>query len=339
MLVETIARQVLCLQVVPMLLFEASVFQDEIDDGSQIRARMLPDSGFMDPDAFTRWLHDPAHHAGLADTLMQVLKSKLSQRTIRPFFTVGFASNGYRRWAPEMRASKNAGTALARHVARTNSGDVSIDVMRYSGDQDAAVRAYEWCAELREDASSGTPDAIAYGMAYVFEREADVPTGSKWELLTAADSFADVDLLQVNAFFEQHPDAETLIDAGDLAFIWLWGRRSGVRPGAGRACLQAALADLRRRLRRIKTIVIDLKPYQFVVSDGAGMPSELHIEKLEAVDRLQTFVDGLHLDEMLKGHCRFIVDRDEDDPNAAIHVLGLAAFELLAPPRADSGSP
>ena len=62
-----------------------------------------------------------------------------------------------------------------------------------------------------------------------------------------------------------------------------------------------------------------------------------HIEKLEAVDRLQTFVDGLRLDEMLQGNCRFIVDRDEDDPNAAMRVLGRAAFALLAPPGADSG--
>ena len=335
-LVETIARQVLCLHVVPMLLFEAFGFQDEIDAGARIRAQMLAESGFTDADAFTQWLHNPAHHAGLADTLMQVLKSKLAQRTIRSFFTVGVASNGYRRWAPEMRASKNAGTALARHVAHTNAGDVSIDVMRYSDDQDAAVRAYEWCAELREDASSETPDAIAYGMAYVFERAAGVPTGGKWELLTAADAFADVDLLQVNAFFEQHPDAETLIDAGDLAFVWLWERRSGVRPGAGWVCLQAALADLHRRLRRIRIVVIDLKPYQYVVSDSTGMPAELHIEKLEAVDQLQTFVDGLHLDEMLKGHCRFIVDRDEDDPDAAMRVLGLAAFALVEPPGADS---
>jgi len=336
-LVETIARQVLCLQVVPMLLSETFGFQGEIDHGAQIRARMLTESGCKDPDVFTRWLDDPAHHAGLADTLMQVLKSKLAQRTIRSFFTLGVASNGYRRWAPEMRASQDAGTPLARHIAHTNAGGVSIDVMRYADDQEVPVRAYEWCAELREDASSETPDAVAYGMAYVFEREDGVPMGGKWELLTAADFFADVDLMQVNAFFEQHPDAETLIDAGDLAFVWLWERRCGVRPGAGWACLEAALTDLRRRLRRIRTAVIDLKPYQYVVSDGAGMPGALHIEKLEAVDRLQAFVDGLHLDEMLKGHCRFIVNRDEDNPNAAMRVLGLATLARLTPPGPDRG--
>jgi len=53
------------------------------------------------------------------------------------------------------------------------------------------------------------------------------------------------------------------------------------------------------------------------------MPTALHIEKLEAVDRLQSFVDGLHLEELVKGHCRYIVNRDGDDPNAAMRALGL----------------
>ena len=101
---------------------------------------------------------------------------------------------------------------------------------------------------------------------------------------------------------------------------------SGARAGAGQACLRAALTDLRRRLRHIRTVVIDLKPYQYVVSDSAGMPTTLHIEKLEAVDRLQSLVDGLHLDDMVKGQCRYIVNRDGDDPKAAMRVLGLAVL-------------
>ena len=336
-LIETIARQVLCLQVVPVLLSQAFEFQDQTDKGVQIRARMLVESGCDDMDAFTRWLHNPARHPGVADMLMTVLKSKLGRRTIRLFFMVGVANNGYRLWEPQMRASNDSGTTLARHMTHTASGDVSIDVMRYADDQELPVRAYEWCAELREAVSSETPDAIAYGMAYAFEREDGLPAGGKWELLTAADRLADVDLLQVNAFFEQHPDAEALIDVGDLAFVWLWERRAGVRSGAGRACLTAALADLRRRLHGIRTVVIDLKPYQYVVSDGAAMPATQQIEKLEAVDRLKTFVDGLHLGELVNGRCRYIVNRDDDDPNAAMRVMGLAAFEQQVPPGPGKG--
>jgi hypothetical protein len=60
------------------------------------------------------------------------------------------------------------------------------------------------------------------------------------------------------------------------------------------------------------------------------MPATLHVEKLEAVDRLQAFIAGLHLDEMVQGHCRFIVNREGDDANAALRVLGYAGLAQQA---------
>lgn len=84
-LIETIARQVLCLQLAPMLLRQALGFQDQTDKGVQMRARMLMESGCGDMDAFTRSLNNPAHHPSVADVLMIVLKSKLARRTIRSF--------------------------------------------------------------------------------------------------------------------------------------------------------------------------------------------------------------------------------------------------------------
>jgi hypothetical protein len=274
----------------------------------------------------------PGDRAALADVLMGVLKHKLGARTIRSFFTVDVASNGYRLWGPRMRAPRDSGTALARHVIQTAAGGVTIDLLRYKDEEQTHVRAYEWCAELREDAASGQPDAVAYGMAYCFEREKGIPIGGKWDLLTAADYLADVDLLQVNAFLEQHHDAEALMAAGDLVFVWLWERSSRARAGAGQACLRAALTDLRQRLRRVRTVVIDLKPYQYVVADSSAMPASLHIEKLEALDRLQSFVDALQLDQLVKGQCRFIVNRDGDDPNAAMRVLGRAGLAQQGAP-------
>jgi len=40
------------------------------------------------------------------------------------------------------------------------------------------------------------------------------------------------------------------------------------------------------------------------------------------LDGLQSFVDGLHLEELVNGHCRYIVNRDGDDANAAMSALG-----------------
>lgn len=99
------------------------------------------------------------HHAvnALADDLMVVLKSKLGRRTIRSFFTVDVASNGYRLWESQMRAPTDSGTALPRHFIATSTGGVTVDLMRYADEEETHVRAYEWCAELREEASSALP--------------------------------------------------------------------------------------------------------------------------------------------------------------------------------------
>jgi hypothetical protein len=325
-LVEAVAHHALCLQAIPRLLFEATGHQNQPGNDGPPRVEMTGPGMGDDRDAIAQASIDPADRLELADALMAVLKSRLGQRTIRSFFTVAVASNGYRLWHPQLRAPKDAGQPLARHSIQTDAGHVSVDLLRYTDEEETHVRAYEWCAELREEMASERPDAVAYGMAYCFDRHDGVPVGGKWALMTAADYLADVDLLQVNAFFEQHEDAEALIEAGDLAFVWLWERRSGARPGAGQACLRAALTDLCRRQRRIRTVIIDLKPYQFVVSDSAGTPAAVHIDKLEAMDRLQAFVDGLQLDRLVKGQCRYIVNRDGDKPDAAMRVLGLAGL-------------
>lgn len=324
-LVESLARHVLCLQVIPRLMSEAQSGQGPTGR-AQTHTSSAPGGIAVGHKALPWGIDDPADRNSLADLLMSVLVSRVGQRSLRSFFTVDASINGYQLWSPQRRASKDAGRTLARHMIQTGLGGLSVDVMRYAVEEGSSVRAYEWCAELREAVASELPDAIAYGMAYCFDRIDGMPVGGRWDLMTAADTLADVDLLEVTAFFEQHDDAEARIDAGDLAFVWLWERRGGTRPGVGRACLQAALVDLSRRLRGIRTVVVDLKPYQFVVSDEAGMPASLHIEKLEAVDRLQSFIDRLNLGDAVKGQCRYIVNRYGGDPDAAMHALGLAGL-------------
>lgn len=49
-------------------------------------------------------------------------------------------------------------------------------------------------------------------MAYVFDRdETGTPYGGMDDLVAAADSVADTEVLQVGAFFDQHEDAEELL--------------------------------------------------------------------------------------------------------------------------------
>lgn len=216
------------MQAIPRLLVEVCGSHVQDDNGEHHFAALPADDG-LDRQSIELENSDPADRAALADALVATLESKLGQRTIRSFFTIDVAGNGYRLWEPGMRASTDSGTAQPRHFVETNAGDVTVELMRYPDEDETHVRAYEWCAELREQASSELPNAIAYGMAYCFDRQSGVPIGGKWDLMTAADCLADADLLQVNAFFEQHEDADALIEAGDLAFMWLWERRRGAR--------------------------------------------------------------------------------------------------------------
>jgi len=105
--------------------------------------------------------------------------------------------------------------------------------------------------------------AAACGMVYVFDRVKGTPTGDKDDLIFAADSMADDDVLQVQSFLDEHEDSSQVIDQSDLAFVWLWERREGTAKGLGATCLVAAVDDLKRRFRRVKTVILDARPAQF----------------------------------------------------------------------------
>ena len=125
-LVESVAHHALCLLVIPRLLFEAFGHQDQIESAVRTRAELPTQRVGVDRHVVAQGITDPADRAALADTLLAVLKSKLGQRTIRSFFTVAVAGNGYRLWEAQMRAPKDSGIALARHVIQTSAGGVHL---------------------------------------------------------------------------------------------------------------------------------------------------------------------------------------------------------------------
>jgi hypothetical protein len=97
------------------------------------------------------------------------------------------------------------------------------------------LTAYEWSAKLT--GADQALNAIACGMVYIFEREDGVAIGNRSDLLCAADSVADTDVLQ-KRLLTQHSDADAVINDGDLCFVWLWERRNGTTPGIGASGLQ-----------------------------------------------------------------------------------------------------
>ena len=121
------------------------------------------------------------------------------------------------------------------------------------------------------------------------------PTGDKDDLIFAADSMADDDVLQVQSFLDQHENSSQVIEHSDLAFVWLWERRESTAKGLGATRLVAAVGDLKRRFRRVKTVILDARPAQFADRGSELEPPMVVIEKRTAIDSLVSYIESLRL--------------------------------------------
>lgn len=294
-----------CKRPISAALSDAFIFSVVDDSEEKV---LLAERPHVSLAALERSVRKPENAAFLARTFHEDLMAAWSERPLLPFFVRQANDDGYLSWWPE--AKTPFGRSLPNKVIQTPSGIVICEVKRYEEeDTGDLVRAYEWNAELRADESAPIPDAVAYGMAYIFDRdETGMPYGGVDDLVAAADSVADTDVLQVGAFFDQHDDAEELLMEADVCFVWLWERRTSARTGSGADCLRAAISDLKRRFRKLRIVVMDVKPAQFIRwTDDVGYP-QVELAKQEAIDAVLEHIEHLDLQSILKGEVRPIID-------------------------------
>lgn len=219
-------------------------------------------------------------------------------------------------WGPA--ASSGVGRKLPKRVISTDDYSVEVTVSRYE-EIEGPVVAYEWLATLNK-VGNNEPDAAACGMVYVFERVDGRPVGDLDDLVLVADSMTDEDVLQATSFIRQHSDAEELIQKSDLCFVWIWEKRSGAEKGLGAKCLMAGLADLRRRFKKIRTAIFDVRPVQFVDRAPAADPPMVAVERQTAIENLSSYVQNLALDF----ETRLIFNRSENPFHDALLAIGEA---------------
>jgi hypothetical protein len=253
----------------------------------------------------------------LFDTLFALLK----ENTLFSFFIQEQPSNGFLTWSDY--ATTDIGHKLASHDIAVGRDTVTISVNRYD-ENEGPVTAYEWSAKLT--GADQALNAIACGMVYIFEREDGVAIGNRSDLLCAADSVADTDVLQVNAFLTQHSDADAVINDGDLCFVWLWERRNGTTPGIGASCLKAAIEDLTTRFKRLSTVVFDARPSQFISWDRPYDPPMITVAKQTAIESLVAHISALNLTNV---QVRHIFNHDEGNQAAALIALGSDALNAM----------
>ena len=261
----------------------------------------------------------------LASALLDNLLARLKDRTLYSFFVREAAGNGFINWDASVKS--DAGRRLKPHQIEDKGRTVVVKVNRYPAlDGDDPIAAYEWNAELN-GLETSAPDAIACGMVYVFERDKGSPIGDRSDLLQIADSVADTDVLQVNSFFRQHEDADSIIEDSDLCFVWLWERRAGAEPGLGARCLKAAIMDLQHRFKMVHTAIIDTRPAQFVSWSMPKDPPMVQVAKQTAIEQLTAYLESITIPNV---EVRHIFNHMADDPLAALVAIGSDDIEQLA---------
>jgi hypothetical protein len=125
----------------------------------------------------------------------------------------------------------------------------------------------------------------------------------------------------VVSFLDQHDDAEELINESDLCFVWLWERKANTPKGAGGECLMAAIKDIKSRFRKVRTVVVDVRPSQFKSWTDQIYPPTVELAKQEAMEAIHGRLHELNLGKIVSGEMRCIVNNHDSDPDEAIVAL------------------
>ncbi|VWC82100.1 hypothetical protein BLA39750_01278 [Burkholderia lata] len=223
---------------------------------------------------------------------------------------------GYFQWWPD--AFTGWGTPLKPHEAKILSGIATTRVLRYD-DCDSDVKPYEWMTGFAASDSQIIPDAVACGMVYVLPREGGHSNCSFSDLRWASDAVSDTDVAQMVAFLTHTADASDLVQRGDLCFVWLWERRPGSEEGLGAKVLEAALIDLKKRFRGLKTLIVSLVPAP------AGPEGQCIASSRSASAALRTYVEKARLHSQFGdgAQLRFIHPKERTEEETLM-LLGVA---------------
>lgn len=266
-------------------------------------------------------LSTPVRLAALAENFSECATEALASRKLISFFIKAPVEGKFSIWGSG--AVSGIGRKLPTRVVEGEGYSVTIKVSRYE-EVECSVAAYEWHATLTLQGEN-EPSAACCGMVYIFDRDAGELVGDLNDLVMASDSMADSDVMQVKAFITQHGDAANVIEKSDLCFVWIWERRAGSEKGIGAKCLRAALDDLRRRFKKMRTSVFDARPAQFANWSSMVDPPMVAMAKQAAVESLVSYIEEIKLDFDV----RAIFARSDDPFGESLVAVGQALDAMV----------
>lgn len=226
--------------------------------------------------------------------LFEDLLTALQHRTLYSFFIVPAHPSGFSSIGEACHSGE--GKPLKSLVRSSKSGTVTMTLSRYNEDVGTdAVAAYEWHATLRSH-KHNVDQAQACGMVYIFRRsKKGIALGDRSDLVLAADAIDDIDVLQVCGFLTQNVDTEHLLRNSDPCFVWLWERRNNAEKGLGAECLLGAVHLLQNRFKYVRTVVLSIKPLQFIEWEESNELTTVFLEKQIATESIMAYVQQLDL--------------------------------------------
>jgi hypothetical protein len=265
------------------------------------------------------WVHALARSEAatkISEILYADLLENFGDRTLHSFFLERKTEDGFSIIGDRCRSGM--GRPLKPLFASNKSGMVTVNISKYQeevGTND--VIAYEWNASLRAK-DQETDEVRACGMLYKFRRRQGIALGNRLDFMLAADSVADVDVLQASAFLAQVEDAESLIRGSDICIVWLWERRDNAPKGRGAECLRIVLDLLRRRFANMRTVAFNVVPFQFLDWRIANELPSIEVEKQEAIESITLYIEELRLHRF---NVRSVFGWKDGDSGAALIAL------------------
>jgi hypothetical protein len=322
--IKEMAMDGLCLPHISSLLSEScrvSYEQNLSVDKQNESDGLLNASRYSSWEELSKRILEKHVASQISQALYVILMQEIGHKKLSSFFESVLHENGYRAWHTESYSSE--GTPLKDAIIPTESGQVTVKIQTHTDYDASSAKVYEWLAELRLEPESEIPDAIACGMIYVLERIDGILLSDAEDVRSASDIISDYDVSQVLAFFNQHEDADELMEEGDLCFVWMWERKNGTAKGLGVECLHAALQNIKKRFRKTKNVIINLRPCQFSTWGEGDDPPELQVAKLDAIEKLEQYIRGITPEQCVKGELRFISDQPMS-PIETMVALGVA---------------
>lgn len=247
----------------------------------------LDDSHWEDYEALKAFGRNQLLERGVedfAEELVKIVEAEVGDLTVFELFRrrrhdVGFASCS--AYSTEMLSA-------ATEVAEPPLGRFHLYVHRET--DGGPPDAFEWVAGVK----GPEPEewrAVASGMVYVFGPDSTRGNRSA-QLLAAADEVSSGDEERARAFLSAHSNADQILAKGDIAFVWEWERRHGTAPGEGVECLAAVCGQLRKRHKRLKSIVISISPERFAPR-AANEPAVIAEARLADLDKLHAYLSTI----------------------------------------------